>query len=57
MLGFAGSSMAVFAIVWSLLCMVSGVLVTDAMLRDSRVSPMVDVEPASDAPAERPVRG
>ena len=38
MLGLAGSSYALFAIVWSLMCVVSGALVTDTLLRDSRAA-------------------
>lgn len=38
MLGLAGSSYALFAIVWSLMCVVSGAVVTDAMLRDGRAA-------------------
>ena len=34
MLGLAGSSYALFAAVWGVLCLVSGALVTDAMLRN-----------------------
>ena len=39
MLGHAGSSMALFAAVWGLLCILSSALVTDAGLRDSRSAP------------------
>ena len=42
MLGFAGSSMALFAVVWSLMCVVSAALVTDAMLRDGAVAHQSD---------------
>lgn len=35
MQGFAGSSYALFALVWGLFCLVSGVLVTDTMLRQA----------------------
>ncbi len=38
MLGLAGSSYALFALVWSLMCVVSGALVTDALLRDTRAA-------------------
>lgn len=33
MAGLAGSSYALFALVWSVMCLVSAALVTDAMLR------------------------
>ena len=34
MLASAGSSYALFALVWGLFCLVSAALVTDALLRD-----------------------
>jgi hypothetical protein len=35
MLGFAGSSYALFALVWALFCLVAGALVTDTLLRQA----------------------
>ena len=54
MLGYAGSSLALFAVVWSLLCMVSSALVTDAMLRDGRSTLSYDVDGTAAAGAPRP---
>ena len=36
--GLVESSYALFAIVWGLMCLMSGALVTDALLRDSRAA-------------------
>lgn len=36
--GLAGSSYALFALVWSLMCVLSGALVIDALLRDGRAA-------------------
>ena len=44
MSGLAESSYALFAIVWSLMCVISGALVTDALLRDARAADEVHIE-------------
>ncbi len=44
MLGFAGTSYALFAAVWSVMCLLSGALVTDTMLRGT--PPAIDAEQA-----------
>ena len=50
MMGFAGSSYALFAVVWSLMCMVSGALVTDTMLRNTPHPPLVEADHPGDVP-------
>ena len=53
MLGFAGTSYALFAAVWGIMCLLSGAVVTDAMLRGLPSPAAVDAEQARDAaPAE-----
>ncbi len=49
MLGSAGSSYTLFAIVWSALCVLSGALVTDAMLRNVPAPSLVESEQPADA--------
>lgn len=44
MLGFAGTSYALFAAVWAVMCLLSSALVTDAMLRGA--PPAIDAEQA-----------
>lgn len=51
MLGFTGTSYALFAIVWSGLCLLSGAVVTDTMLRDLPNPAAIDSEQAGDAAA------
>ena len=46
MLGFAGTSWALFAAVWGAMCLLSAALVTDAMLRGT--PPAVDAGPAAE---------
>lgn len=50
MLGFAGTSYALFAAVWSVMCLLSGAVVTDSMLRNLPSPPAIDAEQARDAP-------
>lgn len=45
MMDLAGSSSALFAVVWSAMCLVSAALVTDTMLRDTPASPGGPEEP------------
>ncbi|WP_237480855.1 hypothetical protein [Lichenibacterium dinghuense] len=49
MLGFAGTSWALFAAVWAAMCLLSAALVTDAMLRGT---PPIAEPAAEAAPAE-----
>ncbi len=51
MLGFAGTSYALFAAVWSVMCLVSGAVVTDAMLRGLPSPAAIEAEQACDAAA------
>ena len=46
MLGSAGTSYALFAAVWTVMCLLSGALVTDAMLRST--PPAIDAEQTAD---------
>lgn len=48
MMGFAGSSYALFAAVWSVLCLLSGAMVTDAMLRGTPSPSAIDAERPGD---------
>ena len=45
MLGFAGSSYAAFAAVWGLMCLLSGAVVADAMLRSVPSPATIDAAP------------
>lgn len=49
MLASAGSSYALFALVWGLLCLVSGALVTDTLLRDAAAPHRRGTEPPDGA--------
>ena len=51
MLGFAGSSYALFAVVWSVMCLLSGAVVTEAMLRSVPVPAAIDAEQPGEAAA------
>ena len=51
MLGFAGTSYALFAAVWGVMCLLSGAVVTDAMLRGLPSPAAIDAEQACDAAA------
>ena len=53
MLGFAGTSYALFAAVWGVMCLLSGAVVTDAMLRGQPSPAATDTERTGEAvPAE-----
>ncbi len=52
MLGLTGSSYAAFAVVWGLLCLLSGALVTDTMLRDARPGTTSDRDQGAEAAAD-----
>ena len=49
MLGFVGSSYALFAVVWSVMCLLSGAVVTDTMLRNVPSPAAIDAEQPGDA--------
>ena len=49
MLGFAGPSYALFAVVWGLLCLLSSAVVTDAALRDAAAMHRPGAEPPDGA--------
>ena len=51
MLSFAGTSYALFAAVWGVICLLSGAVVTDMMLRDPPRPAAVDADQPSDAAA------
>lgn len=51
MLGFAGTSYALFAAVWAVMCLLSGAVVTDTMLRNLPNPTAIDAEQAGDASA------
>ncbi|WP_165359469.1 hypothetical protein [Lichenibacterium minor] len=51
MMGFAGSSYALFAAVWSVLCLLSGVVVTDSMLRGVPSPSAIDADRPGDSAA------
>ena len=51
MLSLAGSSYALFAIIWSVICLVAAAVVTDAMLRDAAMRTVAGTEQPGDVPA------
>ena len=51
MLSFAGTSYALFAAVWGVMCLLSGAVVTDMMLRDPPSPVAVDADQPGDAAA------
>lgn len=51
MLGFAGTSYALFAVVWGIMCLLTGAVVTDAMLRGQPSPAATGAEQACDASA------
>ena len=53
MLGFTGTSYALFAAVWGVMCLLAGAVVTDLSLRTPPSPAAIDAEQPSDAaPAE-----
>ena len=51
MLGFVGTSYALFAVVWGLMCLVASALVTDTMLRGAPTAATIDVDPSTESSA------
>lgn len=52
MVGFAGSSFALFAAAWGLMCVLASAVVTDALLRGGDLPEALDGETASGVPVE-----